>query len=166
MIVNEYEYIKGNTVTKPRRSSEPDRKRYEELQKSKRERNKRKLEEQKRKRKGIRQIAIAILVIGIIIITRDNKVYSMQGEVAGLNSQIKQIDDENEALRVELLKVASLDNIKTNAENKLEMVIATKDQMLQMDLSENYFDDLENDKTNGKDSERGGLFSKIMDALD
>ena len=38
MIVKEYEYIRGNTAAQPRRSSEPDRKRYEELQKAKRER--------------------------------------------------------------------------------------------------------------------------------
>ena len=41
MIVKEYEYIRGNTATQPRRSSEPDRKRYEELQKAKRERKRR-----------------------------------------------------------------------------------------------------------------------------
>ena len=45
------------------------------------------------------------------------------------------------------------------------MVVATKDEMLQMDLSGNYFEDLENDETNAKDN-KSGLFSKIMDALD
>ena len=134
MIVKEYEYIRGNTATQPRRSSEPDRKRYEELQKAKRERKRRKLEEERRKRKGARQIAAAIAILGVITIARDTKVYSMQSDLAKLNSEIKSVDDENEALRVELLKVASLDNIKTNAEEKLGMVVATKDEMLQMDL--------------------------------
>jgi len=36
----------------------------------------------------------------------------MQSDLAKLNSEIKSVDDENEALRVELLKVASLDNIQ------------------------------------------------------
>ena len=165
MIVKEYEYIRGNTATQPRRSSEPDRKRYEELQKAKRERKRRKLEEERRKRKGARQIAAAIAILGVITIARDTKVYSMQSDLAKLNSEIKSVDDENEALRVELLKVASLDNIKTNAEEKLGMVVATKDEMLQMDLAGNYFEDLENDETNAKDN-KSGLFSKIMDALD
>ena len=128
MIVKEYEYIRGNTATQPRRSSEPDRKRYEELQKAKRERKRRKLEEERRKRKGARQIAAAIAILGVITIARDTKVYSMQSDLAKLNSEIKSVDDENEALRVELLKVASLDNIKTNAEEKLGMVVATKDE--------------------------------------
>ena len=165
MIVKEYEYIRGNTAAQPRRSSEPDRKRYEELQKAKRERKRRKLEEERRKRKGARQIAAAIAILGFITIARDTKVYSMQSDLAKLNSEIKSVDDENEALRVELLKVASLDNIKTNAEEKLGMVVATKDEMLQMDLSGNYFEDLEKDETNAKDN-KSGLFSKIMDALD
>ena len=117
MIVKEYEYIRGNTATQPRRSSEPDRKRYEELQKAKRERKRRKLEEERRKRKGARQIAAAIAILGVITIARDTKVYSMQSDLAKLNSEIKSVDDENEALRVELLKVASLDNIKTNAKD-------------------------------------------------
>ena len=150
MIVKEYEYIRGNTAAQPRRSSE---------------RKRRKLEEERRKRKGARQIAAAIAILGFITIARDTKVYSMQSDLAKLNSEIKSVDDENEALRVELLKVASLDNIKTNAEEKLGMVVATKDEMLQMDLSGNYFEDLENDETNAKDN-KSGLFSKIMDALD
>ncbi|MBS5926500.1 MAG: cell division protein FtsL [Clostridium sp.] len=166
MKVKEYEYIRGNTAAQPRRSSETDRKRYEELQKAKRERKRRKREEERRKRRGARQIAAAIAILGFITIARDTKVYSMQNDLAKLNSEIKSVDDENEALRVELLKVASLDNIKTNAEEKLGMVVATKDEMLQMDLSGNYFEDLENDETNAKDNNKSGLFAKIMDALD
>ncbi|MFR3912009.1 MAG: cell division protein FtsL, partial [Clostridium paraputrificum] len=82
MIVKEYEYIRGNTAAQPRRSSEPDRKRYEELQKAKRERKRRKLEEERRKRKGARQIAAAIAILGFITIARDTKVYSMQSDLA------------------------------------------------------------------------------------
>lgn len=166
MIVKEFEYIRGNTAVQPRRSSEPDRKKYEELQKAKRERKRRKLQEERLRRKGIRQIALAIFVLGIITIARDTKVYSMQKSLADINKEIKLIDDENEALRVELLKVASLDNIKTNSESKLGMVVATKDEMIQIDLSENYFEDLEIDKANEKNNEKSGVFSKIMDALD
>lgn len=166
MVVKEYDYIKGNTASNPRRSSESDRRKYEELQRSKKLRKKRQIEDERRKRRGVRQIAVAIFMLGTITIARDSKVYSMQKEVTALNSEIKKVDDETEALRVELLKVASLDNIQKNAEEKLGMVVATKDQMLQMDLSENYFEDLENDKTDEKTNGDKGLFSKIMDALD
>ena len=50
MIVKEYEYIRGNTAAQPRRSSEPDRKRYEELQKQKE-----KEREENLKRKDVRE---------------------------------------------------------------------------------------------------------------
>ena len=60
MKVKEYEYIRGNTAAQPRRSSETDRKRYEELQKAKRERKRRKREEERRKRRGARQIPLQL----------------------------------------------------------------------------------------------------------
>lgn len=52
--------------------------------------------------------------------------YNMQKEVINLDSQIKVVNDENEALRVELLKVGTLDNIKSQAEERLGMVVATR----------------------------------------
>lgn len=175
MVVKEFDYINGNTAARPRRSDDTDRRKYEELQRAKRQRNKRIREDQKKKRKGIRQIAMVILVLGMISIAGEAKVYVMQNEISGtnhkdedklsLNQRIKILNDDNEALRVELLKVASLDNIKTKAEERLGMVIASKDDMKHLDLSENYFEDLENDRTDDKQNGKG-LFSKLMDALD
>ena len=140
----EFEYVNGNTVVKPqRRSEETDKKKYEELQRSKRERNKRLREEEKKKRKGILQIAAFIFVIGIVIISRDNNVYSTQKELTNITSEIKVVRDDNEALRVDLLKVASLENIKTKAEKKLGMVAATKENTIQIELPNKYFDNIE-----------------------
>ena len=145
MVVKEFEYVNGNTVVKPeRRSEETDKKKYEELQRSKRERNKRKREEEKKRRNGILQIAAFIFIIGMVIISRDSNVYSTQKELTNINSEIKVVRDDNEALRVELLKVASLENIKTNAEKKLGMVAATKENTIQIELPNKYFDNIEN----------------------
>lgn len=146
MIVKDYDYIKGNIATKPqRKSTELDREKYKELERSKWERKKRKHENERKKRVAALQIAGAVLALGFITIFRDNKVYSMQQEVTKINKSIKQVTEENEALNVELLKIGSLQNIKTNAEEKLGMVMATKDNMLQIDLSQNYFQELENE---------------------
>jgi len=143
MVVKEFEYISGNTVTKPeRRGKETDKKKYEELQHSKRERNKRKRAEEKKKRNAILQIAAFIFIIGIFIIYRDNNVYSTQGELEKINSEIKTVKDDNEAIRVELLKVASLESIKTKAETKLGMVPATKENTIQIKLPSEYFDSI------------------------
>lgn len=142
MVVKEFEYVNGNTVAKPERSREIDKKKYEELQHSKRERNKRKREEEKRKRSGILQIASFIFIIGIFIIYRDSNVYNTQKELDKINNQIKIVKDDNEALRVELLKVASLENIKTKAETKLGMVPSTKENTIQIQLPNEYFENI------------------------
>jgi len=144
MIVKEFEYVNGNTVVKPeRRERETDKRKYEELQRSKKERNKRIREEEKKKRNGILQIAAFIFIVGIFIITRDSQVYSTQRDIDKINSEIKLIKDDNEAIRVELLKVSSLANIKTKAETKLGMVPATKENTIQIELPNKYFDNIE-----------------------
>ncbi|PRR82922.1 hypothetical protein [Clostridium vincentii] len=140
----EHEYVNGNTVVKPqRRSEDTDKKKYEELQRSKRERNKKRKEEKKR-RHGILQITAFLFVVGMVIIVRDNNVYSMQKELTTIKSEIKVVQDDNESLRVDLLKVSSLDNIKTNAEKRLGMVPATKENTIQIELPNKYFDSIEN----------------------
>ena len=165
MLVKEYDYIKGNTAVNPRRQdNEQERIKREKLERAKRNRNKRLREEEIKTRKGILQVALIIVMLGFTTILRDSKVYEMQREVIKINKEIKMINDENEALRVDLLKVASLDNIKTNAEERLGMVAATKENMVEIDFSENYFEDLESDITNENNNQKG-LFSRLMDAL-
>lgn len=141
MIVKEFEYVSGNTVKKPeRKSRETDKKKYEELQRSKKDRNKRLRAEEKKKRNGILQIAAFIFIVGIFIISRDSNVYNTQKDLDKINSEIKIVKDENEALRVELLKVAALKNIKINSETKLGMIPATKENTIQIQLPDEYFD--------------------------
>jgi len=143
MIVKEFEYVNGNTVVKPeRKDREIDRKKYEELKRSKRERNKRLRGEEKKRRNGILQIAAFIFIIGVFIISRDSQVYSTQRDLDKINSEIKVAKADNEALRVELLKVASLGNVKTKAETKLGMVPATKETTIQLQMPNIYFDNI------------------------
>ena len=85
----------------------------------------------------------------------------MQKELASINKQISTVTDENEALRIQLLKIGSLDNIKTNAESKLGMSIATKDNTMQIEVPSDYFEE-ENDNA---DDEKETVLSKILDAL-
>ncbi|MBD7910067.1 MULTISPECIES: cell division protein FtsL [Clostridium] len=165
MIVKEYDYVKGNNAISPhRKSNEKDKKKYEELKRSKRDRNKRKLEEQKGVRKAAVQIACVIFFVGMVTISRDVKVYNMQKEVGNIDSQIKNLNDENEALRVELLKVGTLDNIKTQAEQRLGMFVPTKDNRIQIEIPKGYLEDKDKKKTEDKTNQET-LFSKLMDAL-
>ena len=66
----------------------------------------------------------------------------MQSKVSDIKDEIKSVAADNEALKVELLKLSSLDNIKTNAETKLGMVAITKDYIIPMDMEGNYFQEL------------------------
>lgn len=161
MIVKEFDYVKGNTVVKPnRRISESDKK-YKELERSKRNKQKREYQKKRQTRIACFQIATLIFTIGIVVISRDNKVYKMQKELSTLNSQINTINDENEALRIELLKIGSLENIKTNAESKLGMSIATKDNTMQIEVPSSYFEE----KEDNADDKNKTVLSKIMDAF-
>ena len=165
MLVREYDYIKGNTAVNPNRQGlEKQRENKEKLEKIRKQRNKKIKEAQAKKRLGVLQIAGVIFFMGFITISRDSKVYNMQRDVTKINKEIKLINDENEALRVDLLKVASLDNIKTNAEERLGMSVATKENTIQVDFSQNYFEDLESEITDENNTQKG-LFSRLMDAL-
>lgn len=165
MVVKEYDYIKGNTALNPKRKvNERDNKKYNELKKSKKNRERR-IQEQKRKtRATMLQVSLFILIMGIITIARDSQVFTMQKELTNINKEIKIYEAENEALKVDLLKASSLDNIKDIAENKLEMNIATKDNIVAVDLSQNYFKELDQkDKSENKESK--GIINKVLDAL-
>ncbi len=161
MIVKEFDYVKGNTVVKPNRRSTESDKKYKELERSKRNKKKREYAKKKQNRIACLQIAALIFTVGLIVISRDTKVYNMQKELASINKQISTVTDENEALRIQLLKIGSLDNIKTNAESKLGMSIATKDNTMQIEVPSNYFEE-ENDNA---DDEKETVLSKILDAL-
>lgn len=165
MVVKEYDYIKSSTVAQPKRKiSEPERKQFDELQRAKKRRKRRKAKQEQNRRKAALQIALIIFVFGTISIARDSKVYSMQKQVTKISQEIKLLDDENEAIRVDLLKVASLENIRTSAEEKHGMVVATKENMVPVDFSTNYFEEL--DKEDAKeDKVNTNLFSRLMDAL-
>ena len=168
MVENEFEYIRGNTVINPKRKvQEKDKRKYEELEKAKKNRARRIIEEKKKNRKAIRHIAIFIVFMGILSIARDAKVFTMQNDLSSVNNQIDKYTDENEALRLDLLKNSSLDNIKTNAEESLNMKVATSEQLVAIDLSQNYFEELDirDEEKQKAQKEEKGIFTRVMDAL-
>lgn len=165
MVVKEYDYIKGNTALNPKRNvKEKENKKYDELKRSKKN-HKRRIQEQKRKtRATMFQISLFILVMGVITIARDSQVFTMQKELTSINNEIKEYQAENEALEVDLLKSSSLDNIKDTAESELKMTIAKKENIAAVDLSQNYFRELDKkDKSEKKESK--GIINKVLDAL-
>ena len=168
MARREYDYIKGSTALAPERKKrvrKPDKK-YKQIQRRKKLQSKNILLKNKRKsdRKYVLTVAMVIFSLGFITISGDSKVYNMQKQVTDLNTQIKQTEEANEAIKVKLLKYSSLNNIEQNASNKLSMVIPKKDETTKIDFSQNYFKDL---KSNGSDNntKESNLFSKLLSII-
>lgn len=168
MARREYDYIKGSTALAPERKKrvrKPDKK-YKQIQRRKKLQSKNILLRNKRKsdRKYVLTVAMVIFSLGFITISGDSKVYNMQKQVTDLNTQIKQTEESNEALKVKLLKYSSLNNIEKNASNKLSMVIPKKDETTKIDLSQNYFKDLKSNVSDNNTKE-ANLFSKLLSLI-
>ena len=162
MLVKEVEYYNNrNTLDYPKKKSrEEDRKKYDELRKAKRNREKRKREASKLKRKIAFQVISVAFIAGIISLAIDTRVFKMQSELNNENSKIEGVKAENEDLKVKLLQTGSLDEIETNAQNKLGMVATTKANIVNVDLSNNYFQKLD-DEDKALKEEDSSVYNKI-----
>lgn len=147
MIKREFEYINGSTAVKPKRKVEKKRDdRYEEYRKAKIRSQKRKKEKLFQKYIAVGQIAVAVLVVGSVVLHRDGLVYGLKQDLKAVNTDIKVLKDENEAMRVDLLKNSSLKNIEANAMKKVKMIEGSEAERVSVDLSKNYLGDLLNEK--------------------
>lgn len=165
MKYNEYDYIKGSTAVKPQRlpkEKENQKKKKDLVKKKKVEQRKNLLIKQRQSRKSVFQIVFGILLVGSLVIWRDMRVYTAQGQLSDIKSQIKEVNSDNEALRVELLKISSLDTVKDAASKDLSMKMPQKEDRIKVNLDENNFE--EDVPTDASTSEEG-IVSKIMDAL-
>ena len=164
----EYDYIKGSTALAPERKSrvrKPDKK-YKQIQRRKKLQNKKIFLENRKKndRKYLLTVAIVILSLGVLTITGDIKVYNMQKSVTQLNSSIKQTQEDNEALKVQLLKFSSLNNIQEKAKAQLAMSIPKKEETVKIDFSQNYFSDLKPNVSKNSTKETNFL-SKLINSI-
>ena len=125
----QFGYIRGNTAVVPERKP-----RISRNNKNKnsilRKKNKEKaiIASRKNDRKYMFLVVAAIFTLGSVTIAGDTKVYNMQRQVTQLNSSIKTMKEENEALKVNLLKYSSLSNIEGNASTKLGMYIPSSSE--------------------------------------
>lgn len=132
MLIKEFDY-NGSSALKPKRKGlEPKRKRNTK-KKNNIDKKKKFRYKQKKTRNAVFQVAILILILGFITITRDVRVYSIQGKITKINNDIKILTNENEALQVELLKVNSLEKIVEIAKDKLKMVNPTNEEKINLE---------------------------------
>ncbi len=162
----EYDYIKGSTATKPARKSNvqnPNRE-YKETRKVKQDRKARLKIKKKNDRRYVLSVAGIILCFGCATILGDSKVYNMQKQVRQLNTEIKQMQEENEALKVKILKFSSLSNIQESAETELAMVMPENKDSIKVNFSDNYFENVKDeDKSEENQKENdSGIISKLF----
>ena len=168
MTGREYDYIKGNTVSAPERKSgirKPNKK-YKQIQRRKKINTRNTLLRNRRKndRQYILTMVVIILGIGFITISGDSKVYNMQRKISDISTKINQTQEENEALKVKLLKYSALSNIQEKAGTKLAMSIPNKEETVKIDFSKNYFEDIKATGSNNNTKETN-LLSKLMNLI-
>ncbi|WP_291582904.1 septum formation initiator family protein [Clostridium sp. UBA6640] len=109
--------ISGNTVLKPKITSVPKK------QEDKKHSHKTKIEKKqilKRRLKLIRNIGLSF-VVAIVILFRYSSIYKAQGDIIKKQDEIYNLREQNESMRVELIKFNNLKYIEDIAINKLNM---------------------------------------------
>lgn len=157
MGVREYDYIRGNTALAPERKvKELDKKR-----KLQRKESERKAHE---KRKNILvsglKIATIMFTLGATTLYLDGKIHALQKELLILEGNMKEEEEVNAAINVDMLKFASFDKIKSTAENELGMVYPSSGSTISIDMSKEYFSHLKTEE-----SKKSGLLQKIISAF-
>ncbi|NLK24310.1 MAG: hypothetical protein GX309_10145 [Clostridiales bacterium] len=167
MLVKEVEYYNNeNTLNYPKkRAREEERKKYDELRRAKRNREKRKRAQSKLKRKIAFEVISVAFIAGIITLAIDSRVFNMQSQLTAINKQIETVKADNEDLTVKLLQTGSLDDIEINTQNRLGMVSTTKENIITVDLSKNYFRQLDDEDKAAKE-ENLSIYQKIKLALE
>lgn len=143
MVNKEYDYIRGTTALNPQRRYEEEKRRQERdnIERQRREQQRKEREAKKAVVKNILQVASVALVLGVLTIARDGKVYRMQNDLASVKSDVKTVIAENEALRANLLKFASLGEIKLVA-SESGMKVPQKDDTITVNITKDFFADI------------------------
>ena len=157
MGVREYDYIRGNTALAPERKVNTlDEKRNKKLK----DRDKKAHEKRKYLLVSGLKIATIIFALGATTLCLDGKVHDLQKQLLILEGNMKEEEDVNAAINVDMLKFASFDKIKSTAENELGMVYPNSESTIRIDMSKEYFSHLKNEE-----SKKSGLLQKIIAAF-
>lgn len=144
MVDREYDYIRGNNATKPKINNREiekqiERKKIEEKRRQIQKQDKLKIKE---KVMNVLQVAAVALILGLSAIAMDGKVYKAQKELTNLEKSISVATAEGEALRVNMLKTSSIEEVKKIAD-ELNMKSPSKDQVVTINITKNFFENLE-----------------------
>ena len=101
-----------------------------------------------------------MFALGATTLYLDGKIHDLQKQLLVLEGNMKEEEDVNAAINVDMLKFASFDKIKSTAENELGMVYPSSESTISIDMSKEYFSHL-----NNEESKKSGLLQKIIAAF-
>lgn len=132
---------------------------YKRLQREKREREIRKSKEKNQKKKSAISYILILFALGILLTSRYAIIFNIQKDLSSVKNQIQQIGAENEALKIDILRVSSYESVKNTAEKQLNMKEPDNSKAMMVDLSKNNF------KEANKDKEKLNIIEKLKDIL-
>lgn len=135
MGVREYDYIKGNTAIVPERQIVERKVKNRDKQAKK----KKLAENRKNLTKDFVGVIFLMFALGGVSLAIDGNVYALQKELSNLEIEVSNELAVNEALKVNLLQISSIEKIKTTAEEELGMVYPDKTGTISIDMSKEYF---------------------------
>ena len=110
MGVREYDYIRGNTALAPERK----------IREAEKQREKQKAKRAYEKKMNLLisgfTVGTIMFALGATTLFLDSKIHDYQKQLLILESNMKEEEDVNAAIDVEMLKFASFDKIKSTAE--------------------------------------------------
>ena len=116
---------------------ETQKRRYEELEKSRKQTNQSKKLKDIKKKKNILTNILLGFVIGIIIIARYCMIYNYQDAASIAKAKIEILNKENDAYKVQLIKFRNISYIEKTATEKLHMVKPQISDVQYCNLSKN-----------------------------
>jgi cell division protein FtsL len=159
-----FDYINGSTVYAPERHTESPLKKeeYEKLRKTKIQRINRIKQKKNAQKRQVMVSIITVFAMGLSLIWGEAQVYRTQRELTKVKKEITEINRLNDDLKVQLLKVSSIENIKQSAENKLHMIIPDRKNVIYADLSKDNFN---RETKDGSESKTKDLWWRIKNLL-
>lgn len=143
IVTNKNNPTNGNNALAPEYlpSTGADKKRYEELERSKKDHLKIAKEKRtKSKAKVLRNIVVGFIV-AITLVYRYCYIYNIEQDITVTKNDISKIKAENENLRIGLLKYNNIETIEKISEEKLSMIPKSRTNVLYIDLEKNNFKD-------------------------
>lgn len=133
-------YINGTSVVKPQIVADPNRveQDLEKLKKSKQEHVRRNAMRNNKVRSGVVVMIVFMAALAFLTVYRGASIYLLQKQYVDLRQETQLLAGENEALRADIIKLSSIQDMVQRSE-ELHLVEAPTAYGIHVDLSRNYF---------------------------